>query len=123
MQLISKFNKGTRFLLCVTDICSKYARVVPLKNKKDVTIASAFQKISMRKPNKKWVDKVGEFYNSFFKKWFKDNDTEMYSTHNEGLSVVAEIFIRAWKNKIYKLKFANIWQLYQKMYILIDWMI
>ena len=55
MQLISKFNKGFRFLLCVIDIFSKYAWVVPLKDKKGVSIVNAFQKIldkSGRKPNK-----------------------------------------------------------------------
>ena len=55
MQLISKFNKGFRFLLCVIDIFSKYAWVVPLKDKKGVTIVNAFQKIlddSKRKQNK-----------------------------------------------------------------------
>ena len=60
MQLISKFNKGFRFLFCVIDIFSKYAGVIPLKDKKDVTITNAFQKIlndSARKPNKIWVDK------------------------------------------------------------------
>ena len=45
MQLISKFNKGFRFLLCVIDIFSKYAWVVPLKDKKGVSIVGAFQKI------------------------------------------------------------------------------
>ena len=45
MQLISKFNKGFRFLLCVIDIFSKYAWVVPLKDKKGISIANAFQKI------------------------------------------------------------------------------
>ena len=45
MQLISKFNKGFRFLLCVIDIFSKYAWVVPLKDKKGISIADAFQKI------------------------------------------------------------------------------
>ena len=45
MQLISKFNKGTRFLLCVIDIFSKYSWDVPLKDKKGITIANAFQKI------------------------------------------------------------------------------
>ena len=49
---------------------------------------------STRKPNKIWVDKGSEFYNSFCKKWLKDNDIKMYSTHNAGISVVAEIFIR-----------------------------
>ena len=59
-------------------------------------------KESDRKPNKIWVDKGSEFYNSSFKKWLKDNDIEMYSTHNEGKSVVAERFIRTLKNKIDK---------------------
>ena len=69
MQLISKFNKGFRFLLCVIDIFSKYAWVVPLKDKKGVSIVNAFQKVlnrSGRKPNKIWVDKGSGFYNSFF---------------------------------------------------------
>ena len=44
MQLISKFNKGIRLLLCVIDIFSKYAWVVPLKDKKGITITNAFQK-------------------------------------------------------------------------------
>ena len=66
MQLISKFNKGFRFLLCVVDIISKYAWVVPLKDKKGVSIVNAFQSIlkkSNRKPKKIWVDKGSEFYN------------------------------------------------------------
>ena len=45
MQLISKFNKGVRFLLCVNDIFSKYAWVVPLKDKKGISIVAAFQSI------------------------------------------------------------------------------
>ena len=66
MQLISKFNKGFRFLLCVVYIISKYAWVVPLKDKKGVSIVNAFQSIlkkSNRKPKKIWVDKGSEFYN------------------------------------------------------------
>ena len=53
MQLISTFHKGTKFLSCVTDIFSKYAWVVRLKDKKGITIVNAFQKIldnSLRKP-------------------------------------------------------------------------
>ena len=79
--------------------------VAPLKDKKGVSIVNAFQKIldkSVRKSNKIWVDKGCEFYNSFFKKWLKDNDIEMYSTHNEGKFVVAERFIRTLRAKIYK---------------------
>ena len=105
MQLLSKFNKEFRFLLCVIDIFSKYAWVIPLKDKKGISIVDAFQKIlkvSNRKPNKISVDKGSEFYNNYSKKWLRDNNIEMYSTHNEGKSVVVEIFIRKIKNKIYK---------------------
>ena len=104
MQLITKFNKGFRFLR-VIDIFRKYAWVVPLKDKKGVSIANAFQKILKelaRKPHKIWVDKGSEFYNSHFKKWLKDDSIEMYSKHNDWKSVVAERFIRTIKNKTYK---------------------
>ena len=64
MQLIGTFNKELRFLLCLIDIFSKYAWVVPLKDKKSVNMVDAFQKIlddSNRKPNKIWVDKGSKF--------------------------------------------------------------
>ena len=113
MQLMNKFNKRFRFLLCVINIFSKYACVAPLKDKKGISIVNAFQKILVdsdsseakskgRKPNKIWVDKGSEFYNNSFRKWLKDNDIEMYSIHNIGKLVVAERFIRTLKNKIYK---------------------
>ena len=105
MQLLSKYNKGIRFLLCVIDIFSKYAWVVPLKDKKGISIAKAFQiilKQSNRKQNKIWVDKGSEFYNACFKKCLRDSNIVMYSTHNEGKSVVAERFIRTLKSKMYK---------------------
>ena len=105
MQLKSKLNKRIRFLLCAIDIASKYAWVIPLKDKKGVTIANAFQKVldkSDRKPDKKWVDKGSEFYNSFFKKWLNYNDIKMYSTHNERKSVLAERFIGTLKSRIYQ---------------------
>ena len=107
MQLLSKYNKEIRFLLCVIDIFSKYAWVVPLKDKKGRSIVKAFQiilKQSNRKPNKIWVDKGSEFYNAYSKKWLRDNDIVMYSTHNKGKFVVAERFIITLKSKIYKYK-------------------
>ena len=105
MQLLSKFNKGFRFLLCIIDIYSKYTWVIPLKDKKGVSIVNGFQKIlkeSNQKPNKIWIEKGSEFYNNSFKKRLKDNDIEMYSTNNERKSVIAERFIKTLKNKIYK---------------------
>ena len=105
MQSLSKKNKGIKYLLCAIDLFSKYAFVVPLKDKKGISIVNAFNKIikqSNRKPNKIWVDQGGEFYNHNFKKWLSNNDIIMYSTFNEGKSVVAERFIRTLKNKLHK---------------------
>ena len=105
MQSLSKYKKGIKYLSCAVDLFSKYAWVVPWKDKKGITIVNAFQKIfdsSNRKPNKIWVDQGGEFYNNLFKRFLKINNIEMYSTYNEGKSVVAERFIRTLKNKIFK---------------------
>ena len=83
---------------------SEYAWVAPLKDKIGITVANAFQKIILKghKPNKIWIDQGGEFYNNLFKRFLKINNIEMYSTYNEGKSVVAERFIRTLKNKIFK---------------------
>ena len=63
MQSLSKYNKEIKYLLCAIDLFSKYAWVVPIKDKKGVSIVDAFQKIISkgRKPNKIWVDKESEF--------------------------------------------------------------
>ena len=81
------------------------------KDEKGVTVVNAFQKIlddsakkqsqsKGRKPNRIWVDKGSKFYNNSFKKWLKGNDIDIYLIHNEGKSVVAEIFIKTLKNEI-----------------------
>ena len=78
--------------------------VTSLKDK-SIIISNAFIKILKepnRKSNKIWIDKDSEFYNRSMKSWLETNDIEMYSTHNEGKSVVAERFIRTQKNKIHK---------------------
>ena len=105
MQLISKFNKGIRFLLCLIHIFRKYTWIIPLKDKKGITITNAFENILKEpntKPNKIWGDKGSEFYNRSMKSWLGKNAIEMYSTHNKGKSVNAEIFIRTLKNNIYR---------------------
>ena len=113
MQSLSKYNKRIKYLLCAIDLFSKYAWVVPLKDKRGISIVNAFQKIldsskstkansQGRKPNKIWVDKGGEFYNNLFKRFLRIKYIEIYSTHNEGKSVVAERFIRTLENKIFK---------------------
>ena len=83
MQSLRKYNKGIKYLLCGINLFSKYAWVVPLKDKRGITIVNAFQKmISKRcKTNKIWVDQGGKFYNNLFKRFFKINNIEMYSTY------------------------------------------
>ena len=107
MQSLRRKNKGIKYLLRAIDLYSKYAFVIPLKDKKGICIVNAFNKIIKqnnleKKTNKIWVDQGSEFYNNNFKKWLSDNDMIMYSTYNEGKSVVAETFIRTLKNKLYK---------------------
>ena len=105
MQSLSKYNKWNKYILCAIDFFSKYAWVVPSKNKKGTSIVNEFQKIISegRKPKKIWVDQGSEFYNNNFKDFLKINNIEMYSTYSEGKSVVAERFFRTLKNKIFKL--------------------
>ena len=89
---------------------AKYASVKTLEDKKIKTILTGFIKIgneSKGKPNKLCVYQEKEFYNSPMQKWLDDNDILMYSTHNEGKSVVAERFIKILRTKIYKIITTN----------------
>ena len=104
MQSLSIYNKGIKYLLCVIDLFSKYAWVVPIKDKKGTSIVNAFKKILSDSKNQ---IKYG-------KEFLKINNIEMYSTCNEGKSVVAERFIRT-----LKIKFLNRWQPFQKIFILV----
>ena len=104
LQLINEFNEIIRFLLFAIDIFSRYAWVICLKDNKGITIANAFQKFldeSNRKSNKIWLDQFSKFWNRSIKSWLQKIDIEVYSTHNEGKSVVAERFITTLKNTIY----------------------
>ena len=80
-RLLSKKNKGIKYLLCAIDLFSKYAFVVPLKDKKGISVINAFNEIIKqfnKKLNKIWVDQGGEFYNHVFKLWLSNNDIIMY---------------------------------------------
>ena len=90
--------KSVNKRLRVVNIYSKYAWVVPMKDKKSITITNTFQKIL----NEFLNFKCSKFYNRSMKTWLQDNDMEMYSTHNGAKSVVAERFIRTLKNNRYK---------------------
>ena len=104
MQSLSRYNKRIKHLLCPINLFSKYAWFLPLKDKTGIGIVNAFQKkISEgKKTSKIWVDQGGEFYNKLFKTFLRINNIKMYSTYNEGKSVVAERFVRTLKNKIFK---------------------
>ena len=98
IQSLSKYNKGIKCLLCGIDLISKYTSFVPLEDKRGTIIVNAFQKIISKdseaepkgrsKLNKIWVYQGGEFYNKLFKRFLKINNTEMYPTYNEGISVI-----------------------------------
>ena len=104
IQLLDKYNEGNKYLLYAIDLFSKYAWVISIKDEKAIGIVNALKKIISkgRKPNKIWADQGSEFYNNTFKDFLKINNIEMYSTYNEGKSVVTERFIRVLKNKIFK---------------------
>ena len=95
MQSLSRENKGIKYLLCAIDLYSKYVFVIPLKDKKGISIVNPFDKIikqSNRKPIKIWVDQGIIMLYNVFKKWLTDYDIIIYSTYNEGTL----------KNKLYK---------------------
>ena len=107
MKLISKFNQVTRFLLCVIDIFSKYAWVVPLNDKKGITIVNGFQKIldnSTRKRNRKIVfterfirtlkNKIYEYMIAVSKNVYTDKLDDLANEYNN-------TYNRAIKMKIY----------------------
>ena len=76
-----------------------------MKDKKGVTIVNGFQSILndfKRKPNRTRVDISSEFYNRSIKSWLQDNNINLYSSHNEGKSAVAERVVKTLKTKIYK---------------------
>ena len=103
MQSLSKYNRRIKYLLRAIDIFSKCAWVVPLKNKRGISIVNAFQKKISKgiKLDKIWVHH-DEFCNKLSKRFLKTKNIEMYSIYNEGKSVAAERFIRTLKNSIFK---------------------
>ena len=104
MHKFSKINKGYRYLLTCIDIFSKYAFVIPLKDKKGITIKNALQKIfNKRKPKFLWTDNGKEFYNNQVNDLLEKNNIKLYSTNNSEIkSSVIERFNRTLKNIMYK---------------------
>ena len=104
MQKFAKLNKGYRYLLTCIDIFSKYSWVIPLKDKKGITIKNALEKIfKQRKPKLLWTDKGKEFYNKQVQDLLNENNIKLYSTNNSEIkSAVVERFNKTFKNMMYK---------------------
>ena len=96
MQSMQKFNDGYRYLLVCIDVFSKYAWVVPLKNKTGLSLVEAF------KPEKIITDQGTEFFNKHFKALLKDEDIELYNTYNETKASVVERLIRTLKTRMWR---------------------
>ena len=110
MESLSSKNKNVKYLLCVIDVFTKHSWVKPSKNKEGKRAVNAFMEIVNefnRKSDKLWVDQGREFYKNLIQEWLDNNNKLMYSTHNEGKSVIAERVIKTLKAKIDKKMTAN----------------
>ena len=115
---ISKHNNNNKFLLTCIDVMSKFAWVVPLKDKKGSTITNAFERIfkNRRIPMTLHTDRGTEFYNKTLQTFLKKNGVKLYSTHNfDTKASVVERFNRTLKTKMWKyftykdtLKYTNV---------------
>jgi transposase InsO family protein len=101
MPSMQKFNDGYRYLLVCIDVFSKYAWVIPLKDKMGPTLVKAFKVIltSGRKPEKIMTDQGTEFLNKHFRALMKEEDIELYNTYNETKASIVERLIRTLKRK------------------------
>ena len=70
--------------MCAIDLFSKYVWIVPLKDKRGISIVNVSKgrkpnkKVSKgRKPNKLWIDQGSEFYNNLFKRILKMNKNQI----------------------------------------------
>ena len=104
VQSMQKFNDGYRYLLVCIDVFSKYAWVVPLKNKTGPSLVQAFKIIlsSGRKPEKIMSDQGTEFLNKHFRALMKEEDIELYNTYNETKASIVERLIRTLKTKMWR---------------------
>ena len=104
MQKFVKLNRGYRYLLTCIDIFSKFAWVIPLKDKRGITIKNTLEKIfKQRKPKFLWTDRGTEFYNKQVQDLLNENNIKLYSTNNSEIkSAVIERFNRTFKNMMYK---------------------
>ena len=102
---ISKYNNGYKFLLTCIDVFSKYACVIPLKNKSGKTLVEAYKnsfKSSQRKPIMIHSDKGSEFTNRLFQQYLKEEGIHFYTTNSEVKASIVERFNRTLKSRMWK---------------------
>ena len=99
MQSMQKFNNGYRYLLVCIDVFSKYAWVIPLKNKTGPSLVDALKKIlsSGRKPQKIFTDQGTEFLNRHVQAFMNEENIHLYTTYNETKASIVERLIRTLK--------------------------
>ena len=104
VQNLARQNKGFKYLLTCIDIFSKYAWVIPMKDKKGQTLVRAFQEIleDGRQPAKLQSDKGTEFTNRAFQQLLKDREIRFFTTNNETKASVVERFNRTLKERMWK---------------------
>ena len=94
---LAKYNKNYKFIFTIIDNHTKFAWVIPLKDKSGKSTTTAFKKLietSKRKPEKVWSDRGKEFYNKTFLDFLKQNEIQIYSTHSDLKAVFVERFNR-----------------------------
>ena len=102
---LASYNKGYRYLLTCIDVLSRFAWVVPIKDKTGKTLKEAFETIFAmgRTPIRLQTDRGTEFTNRIFQKFLKENDVHFFTTYNdETKASIIERFNRTLKTKMWK---------------------
>ena len=106
MSSFSKYNEGTKWILCVLDIFSRKLYAIPIKNKTGLVITQAFRELletSVSKISQLNTDRGKEFYNKHFQDLMKENNIQHYSTFNQEMKAsLIERAIRTLKQVIYR---------------------
>ena len=109
MKNLSRYNKGVKYLLTVVDVLSKYAWVVPMKNKTGAEQKRAFESILKegRKPLRLQTDKGSEFYNKSFQEYLAQQNITHFNTQSDTKASVVERFNKTLKQRLYRALTAN----------------
>ena len=104
MSSLARFNKRYKFLLTCTDVFSKFAWVVPLKNKTGGSLVNGFQTVldTGRSPEKLQTDKSTEFLNRKFQSLLTEKSIHFFTTKSELKASVAKRFNRTLKTRTWK---------------------